>query len=507
MKKKYILFSLILFLGGFLRFYHLDKNPSGFFADEASVGYNAYSLLKTGHDEHGKFLPIFFEAFGEYKNPVLIYSLIPSIALFGLSEFSTRFVPAVYGALTIVLFFFLTKKLFNSRVALISSFFLAISPWHIHLSRISLEGLAPFIFFLTLSFYLFLVGQKNSRILILSFLFWGITLYTYFPSRLFTPLLLSSSILIYPKPRRNQKLLIFCLLIFGFTALPLVFHLHSGEGLARWNQVSIFADNLTIKQTFLKTAWSYLDHFSLKFLFELGDSGFPNQFITRHSIIGLGQLYWFQLPLLLVGIFYLFRGGLKKEANILLIWLLLYPLGSIFTKAPGPQATRSFAGVVPFQIITALGLWQILEFINNNIPKKAHYIYPVSKLLIFLTISLSFIHFLFRFNEYPLRSSNYWGWQYGPKEIINYFIEVEKNYDELIMSNQFNAPMIFLKFYAPENCQRCKIENINLYDPSKKQLFALPPNDLENKGYNTKKTIYYLNKKIAFKIVEFNYGQ
>jgi len=58
----FILF-LILILGFFLRIVNLQNLPHGFFCDEASIGYNAYSLLKTGKDEHGKPWPLFFQAF------------------------------------------------------------------------------------------------------------------------------------------------------------------------------------------------------------------------------------------------------------------------------------------------------------------------------------------------------------------------------------------------------------------------------------------------------------
>jgi len=296
-KKHYFIFlCLIVILATALRLYNLSENPKGFFADEASIGYNAYSVLKTGRDEHGVFLPFFFKAFEDYKNPILIYSTTPSIALLGLSEFSVRLVPAIYGILSVILLFLLTKKLWGTKTAMLASLFLAISLWHVHLSRVSLEGLSPFIFFLTLSSYLFLIGQNKNQILLLSFFFWGITLYTYFPARLFVPLFLLGLILFHPKLTRNRKAFNSCLLIFGVVALPLAFHLFSGEGLERWNQVSLFSANLSVEDLLPKITRSYLNHFSLDFLFRVGDSKFPGQFITRHSIIGIGQLYWFQLP-------------------------------------------------------------------------------------------------------------------------------------------------------------------------------------------------------------------
>ncbi|MDO8551528.1 MAG: glycosyltransferase family 39 protein [bacterium] len=502
MKKEWSLFVLIILLAGFLRLYNLPNNPPGFFADEASVGYNAYTILKTARDEHGNFLPVFFRAFGEYKNPVMIYSVVPSLAIFGLSETSVRLIPSAYGIITIFLLFLLSKKLFGPNIALPAAFFLAISPWHAHLSRVALEGLSPFIFFAVLSLYLFLVGLNNKKYMFLSFFFWGITTYTYFPARLFVPLFLAGTIFtfkIYQKP----KILKTSLLIFFIITLPLVLHLLTGDGLSRWNQVSVFSSNLAPGIVLANIIKLYLNHFTPDFLFQLGDADSPGQGIKRHSVMGLGELYWFQLPLLLISVYYLFKKRNLPEIKILFLWLIIYPLGSVFTDASGPQATRSFIGVIPFQIMSALGLWQLFLWLKR-IPTKDYQVLIKQVFVVcFLLVSfLSLKNFLYWHNRYISQAADYWGWQSGPRDIVHYFLNKESNYDELIMSGQLNAPEIFLKFYAPGNCEKCRIGDISLYNPSKKQLFALPPSDLLNSNYKIMKTFYYPDGKISFKIVE-----
>src|SRR3989338_2638342 len=84
-----LLFAL-LFFSLFIRLYDLSETPLGMHADEVSSAYNAYSILKTGRDEHGKFFPLYFEAFNDYKHPFLLYSMVPSLALFDLTPFGTR---------------------------------------------------------------------------------------------------------------------------------------------------------------------------------------------------------------------------------------------------------------------------------------------------------------------------------------------------------------------------------------------------------------------------------
>src|SRR3990172_3711920 len=115
MKKSLILLGLILILAAVLRFWHISQNPPSLYWDEASLGYNAYSILKTGRDEHGKFLPFTnFAAFGDYKPPGYIYFSVPSVGVFGLNEFAIRFPSAFFGILTVLLAYFLTKKLFEN---------------------------------------------------------------------------------------------------------------------------------------------------------------------------------------------------------------------------------------------------------------------------------------------------------------------------------------------------------------------------------------------------------
>ena len=104
---------LILMLAAVLRFYQLGQIPPSLNWDEVSNGYNAYSILKTARDEHGNFLPLTFRAFGDYNPALSVYTLVLSIAIFGLNQFAVRFPSALLGTLTVLLTYFLTKKLLD----------------------------------------------------------------------------------------------------------------------------------------------------------------------------------------------------------------------------------------------------------------------------------------------------------------------------------------------------------------------------------------------------------
>jgi predicted membrane-bound mannosyltransferase len=81
----------IVVLAAVVRVYDLGDLPPGFFCDEAALGYNSYSILKTGRDENRELLPLYVWSFGvSYKNTIFIYASMVPISLFGLSEFSVR---------------------------------------------------------------------------------------------------------------------------------------------------------------------------------------------------------------------------------------------------------------------------------------------------------------------------------------------------------------------------------------------------------------------------------
>lgn len=513
-----ILLLCIVSFGFLLRLYGIDSIPSGFFADEASIGYNAYAILNKGEDEYGKKFPLFFRAFGEYKSPIQIYSTVPFIALFGLNEFSVRLPSAIFGTGTIIAIYFLTKELLKHHkshkvIALFAAFFLAISPWHIHFSRIAFE-LMPFGLLTTLGLFIFLKTLSNRKFLPLSIILFSLALYSYFPARLFVPLFGLTIFFLYIQfflKRKRLTLIIIFLLVLFLT--PIIQHALSSEGLTRWNQISIFTNPSNDTTLIRHIAYNYLSHFSLDFLFFKGDIDMPGQFTTRHSVRGMGELYLFQLPLIILGLVYLLK---NRRGNMLItliftIWLLLYPIGSMFTIDKSAQATRSIIGVIPLQILSAIGLYYGMNLFRcfKTLKKIHFYYFFFMGIFISIIVVLSFLNFIdLYFQKYPLYSSDFWGWQYGPRKIMQYFLSVKNNYDDLYMSGEFNGSEIFIRFYDPKNsCQsKCKLGDFSQKSLFRRQLFSLSPELLEKlkseKLFSIKKTIYYPNGNIAFLIGE-----
>ena len=153
MKNKLIL--VILFLAFILRFYHLGQNPLSLNWDETSNAYNAYSILTTGRDEWGVTLPLAMRSFNDYKAPLNIYMIVPSIKLLGKTEAAVRLPTAVFGALTALVWMVWVRRLGIGRWAVLASGLgLALLPWHIHYSRGTFEAVtALFLVILGLSMW------------------------------------------------------------------------------------------------------------------------------------------------------------------------------------------------------------------------------------------------------------------------------------------------------------------------------------------------------------------
>src|SRR5260221_76493 len=98
-----ISFIAILALTFFTRFYQVTSFPPSLYWEEMALGYDAYSVLKTGKDHLGNTPSIIaFESYGDYKPALYFYLLIPSFAIFGLNEFAVC-LPTILSGIGIVI--------------------------------------------------------------------------------------------------------------------------------------------------------------------------------------------------------------------------------------------------------------------------------------------------------------------------------------------------------------------------------------------------------------------
>ena len=192
---------LIIILAIFLRTYKMGEIPASLNPDEVALGYNAYSILKTGADEHGQFLPLSLKSFGDWKLPIYSYFATLPVALFGLSDIAVRIPSIIAGALGVYLMYCIAIALFKKRaIALIASLFFALSPWSIYFSRGAYEvNLATTIFLAGFLSLLHFLQKKKTRYLFFGLILFGITLFTQHNYIVFTPIYTFALLLLFRK--------------------------------------------------------------------------------------------------------------------------------------------------------------------------------------------------------------------------------------------------------------------------------------------------------------------
>ena len=206
MKKSFgLLLGCIVVLAAFLRLYSINTVPVSLYWDEAAITYNAYSIAMTGKDEFGSSLPLLFQSFNDYKMPGNIYLTAFMVNVFGLNEFSARAASAFLGIATVLVTFFLVKTLLSQsrmaeKIALLTSFMLAISPWHVQFSRTGFEANSG-VFFIVLGSWLFLrsISFKHSLSFIVASISFALSFSFYRRIFLFVPFLMVILFSLYGK--------------------------------------------------------------------------------------------------------------------------------------------------------------------------------------------------------------------------------------------------------------------------------------------------------------------
>lgn len=487
---------LILIVAALLRFWDLGKNPPSLNVDEVSNAYNAYSVLKTARDEYGNFLPLTFKSFGDYNLPLSVYTLVPSIWLFGLNEFSVRLPSAIMGTITVLLTYLLTLTLFNNKkTAFLSSLLLAISPWHLQFSRYDHE--ANFmVFFTVLALTILLNGFKNFNLLIISFVSFGLALITYHGAKIWVPIILIVTIYWYRREILKYRAKILWLIaIMILFSLPIL--LNFKNSLIRGQSVGVFGKPQAL-ESFVS---GYLAHYNPNFLFVSGDS------IGRHAVSGMGELYVFEAPLIILGLLYLVRRK-NKNSKFLLTWLLVAGIPPA-TATPTPHALRGLSFIPVWSIIAACGL---NSFLMSKISQGVKKIGIVTILFLASYNLVTYLHLYYK--HYPKERALDWG--DGYKEMINFVDSQKENFSKIAISNYYGHPYIYVLFYTkydPSIYQsqakdKTKFDKFEFFgeswskDTTGKVLMVRPAWQIPNPAPKYLKFVYAQNGDLIFRISE-----
>lgn len=464
---------LIIIIAAFLRLPFLDQFPAGLNADEAAIGYNAWSLIQTGKDEHSVSWPLVFRSFDDYKPPLYFYLVLPFVKLLGLNIWAVRLPSALLGVLSVYLTYLLSKELFKSqRIGLLSALILAVSPWHLQFSRGGWEVNAASSLIL-LGVFLFTRSRTNPKLLLFAAISLVLSMYTYHSARLIAPLLSFLLLIIYHREliqKRNLKFIVTSLLIATLFCLPLFNQMLSKSGQSRFAGVSIFADEgplwHVLEQRRLsphpESFWTklrynrylaysgyyvrnYLSHFSPNFLFVQGDA------IERSKTPGVGQAFLVLAPFFYFGVFLLLK-CLDKGEKVILVWLLLSPVAAALTYQ-SPHALRSQNMVIPLTITTALALNTVFTWLKSS---KGVGIARSATILASFIFITSALYYLFQYYyTYPRQYPT--AWEYGFEQLAAKLKTQESNYDRIVISDRYDQPYIIMAFflkYPPEILQQ-----------------------------------------------------
>ncbi len=478
-KKNYkVILVFIVFVAILVRFYKLGNLTTPYW-EEVALGYDAFSILKTGRDHHGNFLPIVaFESFGDWKASLYFYAIIPFIKLFGLNVWAVRMPAAIAGVLTVIgtgKLAYLLKK--SKKFQLLVMILTAINPWAVHFSRAAWEvNLATSLLVWGIYFGWKYVQDKKSALknLFMSAILLILAMYTYHAMRMIAPLMGLSifvSKLSNTKNLKNfvqtnwQKLGLMLALVLLLIA-PILLKMTDKKINQRFAETSMFsqieiiqesnalreqAGNTIMARLIYHRYWFYareilqnmLSHFNLDFLFISGDVN------PRHSIQAFGHFYHFEVVFLLLGMFALFKKKAQKKW-LLGSWIFITLIPVSLTKTT-PHALRILPMMPAMILILGFGL---VEFVK---------LFKFKKILSLLLVAAYLFEIAWYAHDYlyvyPQQYSR--EWQAGYKEIVaDINQQRQANPDKIIyVSREKGRPAMYYWFYSQTDPKKIQAAN------------------------------------------------
>jgi 4-amino-4-deoxy-L-arabinose transferase-like glycosyltransferase len=494
-----ISFIAILVLAIFVRAFQVTQFPPSLYWEEAALGYDAYSILKTGKDHHGHSFPVVaFESFGDYKPAFYFYAVVPSIAVFGLTPLAVRFPSVVAGVFTVVAVGFLAKRLTEKKEwQVLAMFVTAISPWAIEFSRAGWEvNLATCLLTWGMYFGLAYLDEKSRRFwhILLAMFLCALAMFTYHATRVIAPIL-ALVVLVMVLAQRAKKIktlpqlilqnkdLLLAGIAFLIMISPIVISLGDKSTQQRFAETNIFSDISLVQKSnlyreeagnsilskvfyhrFVFYGFAFLEnffkHFRFDFLFVNGDTN------PRHSVQFVGQLYLIEVVFLLLGLVYLAKNW-RKEYGFLVLWLILGIVPASLTKA-APHALRILPTMPVFMLFITFGVVEfkeLAETLLKNISSTKISLIKFSPLIfpavvcVYLLSFLDFWHFYSA--VYPKLYSQ--EWQYGYQQMVSEVVKQQKLHPDLpvYITREQGRPAMYYWFFTKTDPQLVQVAELS----------------------------------------------
>ncbi len=449
-----LLVGLFILIISLAHLWQLSSLPRGLYVDESSIGLNAALIAKTGHDEYNQAWPVYFKAFGEYKNPIYVYTAALSMKLFGISVLSLRLTSFFFFSLFLIGLFYLSQALFKQGLVtffgLLAASFL---PWFFPLSRIAFEVISQLTLVTWALWAIHRTYQPNQPIpspkpgaklnywpYLAGFLL-GLSIYSYSTARLLSLTALFVLCLCYAKReywKRTGQLVIGWLIAL-VPYLIFSFH-HPGALTERFQSLTyLFDDHLGIRQKvelFLRT---YLSYLSPNYLLFSGDHN------LRHHIGIGGELFVSVAILAIIGLIgFLFQRKWRTDRFLsFLFWqLLLSPVAASLTFYEyGSSALRSILTGLYLLLFALLGLASLASTSQSS---WFTFRRVVISGLISLLILESFAYLRTYFTTYPAQTVGAFE-SYDFRQTL--LTAIDQQPDDIVISQRANQPYAHLAFY------------------------------------------------------------
>lgn len=472
--KKAVLVLLVFAIALFVRTYKLSSYPDGFDEDEMALGYYAYSILKTGADEHGNKYPIYFESVGDYKYGLYSYFAIIPVSVFGLNIYSTRITAALFGSLTIILIYLIALEIFKKdyKYGLLASIALALNPTHIHFSRIGYSNVfGSFWALLAVLCYIKIIKKINIKTFTLGIVSLVAAIYSYQAYRVLLPAALITLPFLNPadfKTNIRLKILfpVLGITIVFFSFLNPISRVRSSNSQALINTPALVEnfseDNIAGSSLFITRVIHnkvtiagvdfvkrYLAYFDPNFLFTETTS-----VSTRHGIPQVGLLLLIELPLMLIGI-------MRLKSTFPIVLLAISPLAAAMV-ADSLSITRAVFMMYPFALIVGSGIYYLTT--DLRLGKLWQTAAGFGLALLYICNFLYFVH------QYTVHKTYHhpWNTDIGLLDMVVGVNEYITSYDKVVVSRGHYMPFLFVNhklsdkliFNMPYDCPSVGKKNV-----------------------------------------------
>ncbi len=303
-KKPLAVLALVL-LAGFVYCTRLTRNPAGFYIDESSIAYNAYTVSQTARDEQGNLLPLFFPAFGDHKNPTYIYLLALIFRIFGPGILIARLFSALLGIAAAAALGSVAVRISGRRVVgVLIALQALLTPWLFENSRVVFEvALYP----LALALFLLALARStpkpswswfDSTLIALTL---AVLTYSYTIGRLLAPLLAIGLTIFMDRVRWRGVLQTWAIYLLALMPLIIFQRRHPDVLTGRFTALTYITPNTSALDAASQFAMHYLRNFSLWRMLVTGEIN------LRDHVPGMGSVLLPTMILALAGLWLIAR--------------------------------------------------------------------------------------------------------------------------------------------------------------------------------------------------------